>query len=86
LSEEDYSAVAEWASSDRFSDRERAGIEFAELFVADHLSIDDEVWLRLKAHWSDVEIMDLCVLLASFLGLGRLTQVLDPETSCALEI
>ena len=86
LSEEDYAAVADWRHSDRFSERERVAIEYAERFVADHLSLDDPFWERFRAHWADPEILDLSVCIASFLGLGRLTQVLAPEHSCPLEI
>lgn len=86
LSEEDYAAVAEWRGSDRFTEREKVAIEFAERFVADHLSMDDDFWARLRSHWDDPEILDLSVCVASFLGLGRLTQVLAPEHTCPLEI
>ncbi len=48
--------------------------------------MDDDFWARLRSEWADDEILDLSVLLASFLGLGRLTQVLDPHLSCPLEI
>ena len=86
LHEDDYAEVARWRDSDRFSDRERVAIEYAELFGQDHLAMDDDFWARLRSLWDDAEILDLTVLLASFLGLGRLTQVLDPTLSCPLEI
>lgn len=86
LEEADYEAVAEWRSSDRFSERERVAIEYAEKFASDHLALDDDFWVRFRARWADEEIMDLAVLCAGFLGLGRLTQVLAPEQSCPLEI
>lgn len=86
LSEDDYEAVANWKGDERFTDAERAAIDFADRFGRDHLSIDDALWAELRTHWSDAEILDLTVLLASFLGLGRLTQVLDPAISCPLEI
>ncbi len=84
LSEEDYEAVADWRESDRFTPRERVAIEFAELFAEDHLALDDAFWGRLRQHWTDAEIVDLNVLVACFLGLGRMTQVLDPQQSCPL--
>ncbi len=78
--------MAEWRTSDRFTSRERVAIEYAELFAIDHLALDDDFWVRFRAEWDDPEIMDLSVLVASFLGLGRLTQVLAPEQSCPMEI
>lgn len=86
LSEQDYTAVPDWRDSDRFDDAERVALEYAEGFGLDHLGLDDQFWVRLRAEWSDADIMDMTVLLASFLGLGRLTQVLDPHSSCPLEI
>ncbi len=86
LTEDDYQAVQDWATSDRFTDRERVAIEYAERFALDHAALDDDFWARFRSHWSDEEIMDVSVLIASFLGLGRLTQVLAPEQSCPLEI
>ena len=86
LSEEDYLAVAEWPTSERFTDRERVAIEYADRFVTDHLSLDDDFWSRLRMHWDDAEILDLTVCVAAFLGLGRLTQVLGAEDACRLEI
>jgi alkylhydroperoxidase family enzyme len=86
LSEEDYGDVAEWRTSDRFSDREKVGIEYAERFVTEHTGLDDEFWARFRSLWADEEIIDLTVCIASFLGLGRMTQVLAPAHSCPLEI
>ena len=86
LSEDDYAAVADWRHEDRFSDRERVAIEYAELFATDHLSLDDDFWARFRSHWEDAEILDLSVCIAGFLGLGRLTQVMDAEHTCRLEL
>lgn len=86
LSEEDYEGVAEWRTSDRYSEREKVAIEYAELFVTDHLALDDSFWERFRSHWRDDEIVDLSVCVASFLGLGRMTQVLAPAHACRLEI
>ncbi|MEL7206697.1 MAG: hypothetical protein AAGK32_00430 [Actinomycetota bacterium] len=86
LSEDDYADVADWRASERFDAREKVAIEYAERFVTDHTSLDDAFWARLRHHWADEEILDLSVCIASFLGLGRLTQVLAPEHSCPLEI
>lgn len=78
--------MAQWRDSDRYSEREKVAIEYAELFVTDHLALDDEFWTRFRAHWADEEIIDLSVCVASFLGLGRMTQVLAPTHACRLEI
>jgi alkylhydroperoxidase family enzyme len=86
LTEDDYKDVAEWRTSDRYSNREKVAIEYAELFVTDHTALDDGFWERFRSHWGDEEIIDLSVCVASFLGLGRMTQVLAPTHACRLEI
>ena len=86
LTEDDYQGVAEWRTSDRYSEREQVALEYAELFVTDHTSLDDDFWTRFRAEWGDDEILDLSVCIASFLGLGRMTQVLAPTHACRLEI
>ena len=86
LTEDDYESVAQWRTSDRYTDRERVAIEYAERFVTDPTSLDDDFWARFRAEWDDEEILDLSVCIASFLGLGRMTQVLAPTHECRLEI
>ena len=86
LSEDDYQAVADWRTSERYSSRERVAVEYAERFVTDHTELDDEFWERFRQEWADEEILDLTVCIASFLALGRMTQVLAPTHACRLEI
>ena len=74
--EEHYRHVHEWRDRDDFTVREKLAIEFAERFALEHHRIDDDLLGRMKAEFSDAEILDLMVCVASFLGLGRLTKVL----------
>jgi alkylhydroperoxidase family enzyme len=69
---------------DGYSDRERLAIEFAERFCVDHLSMDDGFWDRLHGHYSDEEIVDLAICVASWLGLGRVNRVLEIDGACRL--
>lgn len=75
-SEEHYRHVHQWRHRDDFTVREKLAIEFAERFALEHHRIDDELVGRMKAEFSEPEILDLMVCVASFLGLGRLTKVL----------
>ena len=61
---------------DRYTPRERLAIEFAERFALDHQGIDDAFFARLRAEFSDGELVDLSVRCAAFLGLGRVLAVL----------
>ena len=66
--------------SDLFSPRERAALKFAELMATDHLKIDDAVFVELRRHFSEAEIVELGVSTAVFIGFGRLNAVIgiDP--------
>ena len=86
LEEADYDEIEDWRTSDRYSDREKVAIEYAERYALDHLSLDDDFWERFRSHWEDEEILDLTVCISSFLALGRMIQVLGPEHACRLEI
>lgn len=76
-SEDHYRHVHEWSDRPDFTVREKLAIEFAERFALEHHRIDDDLFTRMKAEFADAEILDLMVCVSSFLGLGRLTKVLD---------
>ncbi|HEX4175627.1 MAG TPA: carboxymuconolactone decarboxylase family protein [Acidimicrobiales bacterium] len=66
-----YAEVSDWRSAQELSDRERLAAEFAERFALDHQAMDDELWDRLHAVYSDEELADLTICCGAFLGLGR---------------
>ena len=49
-------------------------------------SIDDAFFGRLRALFSDEEILDLTLCVAVFLGLGRSLTVLGVDQSCAIDV
>lgn len=66
-------SLAGWRVSDRFSDRERAALAWTEsLTHIDRTHAPDEDYEPLKAHFSDVEISDLCFAIALMSGFNRL--------------
>jgi len=71
------------------SPRERAALEYAELFKAGDEAIDsDDVYARLRRHFSEEEIIELGMLCAQTLGVGRLVRslnILSWEEACALD-
>ena len=71
-----YLSVSDWRDRDGYSDAERLAIEFAESYCLDHRSMNDEFFDRLRAQFTDAEILDLATCCAMFLGLGRLMAVL----------
>lgn len=86
LSEDEYLGIADWRSVDTFAPEERIAIEFAERFSTDHLGMDEDFWQRARAEMSDAELFELGVCCASWLGLGRMTQIFDAGVSCRIEL
>src|SRR5580704_9227709 len=68
-----------------YTDAEKAAIEYAERYALDHLSIDDELFQRLREHFDSGEILELTVIIARHLGFGRLTQVLGLDIECPID-
>jgi AhpD family alkylhydroperoxidase len=81
-----YDNVAEYASYPGYTPRQRLAIEFAERFATDHASMGDAFFERLRAVFSDAEVLDLTLCVAVFLGLGRSLSVLGVDQSCAIDI
>ena len=77
LGEELYRAVGTKGGAGReLSEQERLAVEYAELFALDHERIDDAFMGRMKATFTDAEILDLTICVAAFLGFGRALHVL----------
>ena len=86
LTEEKIAAVGEYRTSPLFGERERLALEFAEMMAVDHQSIDDAFFGRLRAEFSDAEIVELGMAIGQYIGFGRLLKVLDVERPvCDLE-
>jgi len=66
------------------SEREGLAAEFATRFAADHLGMDDDLWERLHASFSDDELVDLGLAVASWLALGRVNQVFGVDGACRI--
>ena len=81
-----YENVTAYATYPDYTPRQRLAIEYAERFATEHASIDDAFFGRLRAVFSDGEILDLTLCVAVFLGLGRSLTVLGVDQSCALDV
>jgi alkylhydroperoxidase family enzyme len=84
-----YEAVADWETSPVFSERERLAIEFAERMGERPKSFegDEAFWTRMRAAFTDAEIVDLTVAVGCWIGAGRTLHVLgvDPAV-CAIPV
>ncbi|MCC3315490.1 carboxymuconolactone decarboxylase family protein [Nocardia africana] len=77
-------AVAEWRTTDSFDERTRLAAEYAERYVLDHHNLDEDFWTRMRAHYSQAEIVELSMCIGSWLAFGRLNRVLGLDTVCVL--
>jgi alkylhydroperoxidase family enzyme len=64
LDDEAYNSVQHYHDHPDFTDRERLAAEYA-------------LWERLRAHFSDPELLELTVTIGFCVGMGRAFQVLD---------
>jgi AhpD family alkylhydroperoxidase len=65
------------ADAENLSAAERSALRFAELFVTNHLAIDDAVYDELREHFSEDELVELGLNCAIALGVGRLSATWD---------
>jgi alkylhydroperoxidase family enzyme len=86
VTEDFYAHVADHQFAESYSDQERLAIEYAERFALDHIGIDDAFFVRLRRTFTDVEVLDLTICLAAFLGLGRMLRVLGIDETTVLDI
>lgn len=82
--DEDFYAHIGDGSWDGFTEREALAAEFAERFAADHLSMDDAFWARLRAAFTDAEIVELGLCVGMWVSQGRLNRVLDVDGGCRI--
>jgi alkylhydroperoxidase family enzyme len=57
-------AVTSWRTSDRFNESERLALEYAERMTITGQKVDDELFRRLKRHFSEPEIVELTAAIA----------------------
>lgn len=88
LEEDLYHKVAEYKEIGAFSEAEKLAAESAERFVFDHEALirDEEYWARMKAAFTDQQILELLTLIGFCLGVGRLLAVLDIANDCPLNL
>ncbi len=86
VEEDFYAHVADHGTSADYSEPERLAIAYAERFAVDHLAIDDAFFARLRTVFTDAEILDLTICMATFLGVGRLLRVLGVDATSVVDI
>ncbi len=77
-------AVTDWRTTDALDERARLAAEYAERYSLDHHGLDDGFWSRMKASYTDREIVELSMCLGSWIAFGRLNRVLGLDAACVL--
>ena len=77
-------SVADWRGSEDLSGRERLAAEYAERFAVAHHDLDDAFWLRMRAEFTDAEIVELSMSIGSWIAFGRVNHVLGVDAECRL--
>ena len=79
-------AVADAATDPRFTSAERVALEYTERFCTTSSAIDDRLLERLGEHFDAGEVVELTLVGAKYLALGRFMQVLGLDQSCGLDL
>ena len=82
VTEELYEHVEDPANGN-YSEQELLAIEYADKFALDHRSLDDAFFTRLRAAFTDAEIVELTAMIGNWLAFGRFQAVLDVAEACA---
>jgi alkylhydroperoxidase family enzyme len=78
LVEEDYKALLNFEASDRYDDRQKAALAYAEAITWD-VAADDKLWERLNAHFTEPELVELGYFIATTMGQQRWLRTLNIE-------
>lgn len=77
-------AVTGWRTSSALDERARLAAEYAERYALDHHGLDEGFWVRMKAAYTDREIVELSMCIGSWIAFGRLNRVLGLDEACVL--
>jgi len=76
--EEDVKDLLDFEKSERYSDRQKAALSYAEA-ITWHLSTDDFFWERLYRHFSEPELVELGCFIALTMGQQSWLRLLNIE-------
>jgi AhpD family alkylhydroperoxidase len=84
VTEELLAGVADWRSSDAYTDTEKVVLEFTELLGGESVMISDELMARLEEHFDAGEVVELALVIGKYLSQGRFMQVLGLDQACVV--
>jgi AhpD family alkylhydroperoxidase len=75
--EDDYDDLIDFRKSNRYDDRERAALRWAEAIAWDPGSADDDLWAELHKHFSQPELVELGYFIGLTMGQQRFLKTLQ---------
>lgn len=54
------------------TEREKAALEYADIFAINHFAITDDTFRKLREHYTEAELVELAMFVAYYFGMGRL--------------
>jgi alkylhydroperoxidase family enzyme len=77
LEERDYDELLEFEGSDRYDERQKAALAYAQAIAWNPDEADDQLWERLHLHFSDEEIVELGYFVAVTFGQQSWVRTLE---------
>jgi AhpD family alkylhydroperoxidase len=84
LDEDFYAHAANPARRGDYGVQEALALRFAECFTGGAETFNDALWADLNTAFAPSELLELAILCAKWLGLGRLNAVMDISQSCPI--
>ena len=78
VSEAECAALADWSASDLFAATERAALAYTDAMTRD-IDVSDAAFEVLRPHFSERQIVELTVLIATYNMLTRILQALQVD-------
>lgn len=85
VTDDDLAAVTDPTNA-RFSPAESVALEYAARFCTESARIDDAFMARLNEHFDSGEVVELTLVIAKYLAMGRFMQVLGLDQACSLQM
>jgi alkylhydroperoxidase family enzyme len=79
LTEERIAEIPNYEFSSVFSRREKLALKFADKMGTEHQAVDDTFMELLRTEFSEVEIVELSIVISVCIGWGRLLSVFKVE-------
>ena len=85
--EEKIRQMPTWRESKHFSDMERTALEYAERMTITGEKVSDELWARLRAHFTEAQMVELtaAVALENFRSKFNVPLGVEAQGFCVLE-